>query len=68
MKAGPQKLAAATQAQVENVGSEEIYRRVNNKLAQLEVDPWFYWEQLSIYRWREYYLKNDGFSKKKTLN
>ena len=38
--------------QVRLVGSEVRYRRVNTKLANLEVDPLFYKNQLEVFRWR----------------
>ena len=38
--------------QVERLGSEARYRRINNKLANLEVDPLFYLEQRQIFHWR----------------
>ena len=43
--------------QIKLVGSEAIYKRVNNKMAQLEADPLFFWEQLKIYIWRVKYIK-----------
>ena len=49
------------QEQAEHVGSEAIYRRVNSKLANLEVDLFFYHEQLRLYGWRNVYLKNAGY-------
>ena len=38
--------------QVRMLGSEARYRRVNTKLANLEVDPLFYKNQLEVFRWR----------------
>ena len=52
------------QEQAEYVGSEAIYRRVNSKLANLEVDFYFYHEQLRLYGWRTVYLKKAGYINK----
>ena len=43
------------------VGSEALYRRLSTKLTNLEVDLFFYNEQLRLYRWRVEYLKKNGF-------
>ena len=43
--------------QVRMLGSEARYRRVNTKLANLEVDPLFYLDQLTVFRWRMTFLQ-----------
>lgn len=47
---------ASRQTQVDYLGSEAVYKRVNGKLANLEVDPFFYWEQIKLYNWRFEYI------------
>ena len=45
--------------QVECVGgSRDVYRRVDNKLASIEVDPFFYREQKQLFQWRFNFLVN----------
>ena len=46
----------AIQNQIDCVGSKQIYTRVSEKLANLEVDPFFYCQQLDLYNWRHEYI------------
>ena len=50
----------AMNKQIGVVGSKEIYKRVNNKLANLEVDHFFYREQLKLYEWRHDFLRRNN--------
>ena len=45
------------QKQVTLVGSETLYKRLDQKLADLEVDPFFYNKQNSLCHWRTQYLR-----------
>ena len=45
------------QQQVDLMGSEEVYRRVDQKLANLEIDPFFYHYQLKLIHFRERHFK-----------
>ena len=38
--------------QVEEVGLEVLYKRLDKKMANLEVDPFFYRKQLKLFRMR----------------
>ena len=41
------------------VGSEAVYKRVDQKLKNVEIDPFFYREQVTIFHARLYYLLID---------
>ena len=44
---------------VDSIGSEAVYKRVDQKLKNLEIDPFFYREQVLIFNVRAYYLLHD---------
>ena len=46
----------ARRVQLAAVGSEALYQRVDRKLANLEVDLFFYSDQLWLYEWRKNHL------------
>jgi hypothetical protein len=52
---------AVRAAEAELVGSEAILDRVAFKLARLQVDPFFYQQQMELYQWRGHLL--DCFSR-----
>ena len=50
------------QDQVKKVYRKQIYDRLDEKLSRLEIDPFFYWEQVGIYVWRRNYLMKNWFN------
>ena len=51
-----QEIEQVWKTQVEDMGSEEAYRMADRKLANLEVDPFFYLKQLEIFIFRKRFL------------
>ena len=49
----------ARQQQVSLVGSETLYNRLDKKLADLEVDAFFYNKQCKLFVWRYRFLKEN---------
>ena len=50
------------QDQVNTVSRKAVYDRLDEKLSRLEIDPFFYWEQVGIYVWRRNYLMKNWFN------
>ena len=50
----------ARRKQVEEVGSEALYKRLDKKLALLEVDPFFYRKQMKLYELRYKVLQENS--------
>ena len=71
---GKEEIKKDKEKQVRDIGSEEGYRRVDQKLKNLEVDPFFYREQIIIFNSRCWYLlkdlelENRGFGPRNGLN
>ena len=47
------------QEQIKFLGSEAMYIKVDSKLKKLEVDPFFYVEQLRLFGWRHDFIFDD---------